>query len=206
MPNYAEAAQQPWFDYEDMILHVRVLDGVTTVGDYAFNGFNRLQTMELAASVTFIGYRSFGSCSRIESLELPANLVTIGLSAFEGCSGFLGQAVVLPETVKNIGDKAFMGCGFDSVTLPASLELLGIGVFQSCPNLRFADFSDGCSLTAIPEDSFRDCPNLMLADDGSSVMISDFGISTRLRGGATVTSTSRGLEPSDGPTMPRVSR
>ncbi len=35
--------------------------------------------------------------------------------------------------------------------------------------------------------------NLMLADDGSSVMISDFGISTRLRGGATVTSTSRGF-------------
>ena len=164
MPNYAEPTQQPWFDYEDMILHVRVLDGVTTAGDYAFFGFNRLQTMELADSVTFIGYRSFAFCPQIESLELPANLVTIGLSAFEGCSGFPGQNVVLPETVKNISDKAFMGCGFDSVTLPASLELLGNGVFQSCPNLLFADFAEGCSLTAIPEDSFRDCPNFMLAD------------------------------------------
>ena len=160
MPNYAEPTQQPWFEYQTLISCVRILDGVTNAGDYAFFGFDHLKTMELAGSVTRIGYRSFAFCPRIESLDLPEGLVSIGLSAFEGCSGFAGRDEVLPSTVTNIGNKAFAGCGFDSIQLPSSLQLLGNAVFEGCPHLMGLTFPAGIS--TVPQDLCRDCPEFSM--------------------------------------------
>lgn len=47
-------------------------------------------------------------------------VTTIPQSAFENCTGFTGN-LVLPETIKSIGNKAFRGCsGFTSMTILSS--------------------------------------------------------------------------------------
>ena len=64
---------------------VDIPDGITRIGDYAFDCCRELTHITIPYGVTSIGGMAFWQC---ESLE----------------------RIVIPETVKNIGNKAFAGC------------------------------------------------------------------------------------------------
>lgn len=62
-----------------------------------------------------------------------APITTIGSEAFKDCSKM--TSVTIPYGVTSIEDYAFAGTGLTKVAIPASVELIGCGVFAYCDNL-----------------------------------------------------------------------
>ncbi len=75
----------PWREWSDTVRRVEIDEGVTTVSDFAFEGFTQLV-----------------------SVVLPEGLEQIGSMAFNGCTAL--QSVVLPESLKRIDSFAFFDC------------------------------------------------------------------------------------------------
>ncbi len=119
----------PWWDYRRQITSVVVKDGVTSVGDHAFEGnyiwedaYYSLDGVTLADSVESIGLRAFCNCE-IQSLRLGAGLKSIGDMAF--FYSYTLRTVVLPEGLESVGESAFVWTGMTGITIPRSVTSIG---------------------------------------------------------------------------------
>lgn len=64
--------------------------------------------------------------------------------------------VVIPEGVREIGERWFWNTGIESVTIPASVAEIGRTAFCSCKSLRCVTFVKGSQLGRIGEWCFCD--------------------------------------------------
>ena len=142
-------------------------EGVTTIGDYAFDKCTGLTTVNIPASVTSIGLYAFGNCQHLTAITFPAGLTTIGGAAFSGCKAL--AAINIPASVTSIGTQAFIACsGLQSITVEE-----GNSVYDSRNNCNALINSEenelmfGCvntvipnSVTAIGNDAFYDCSDI----------------------------------------------
>ena len=85
-----------------------VPSGVTTIGDYAFEGRGGLASATIPAGVTTIGVRAFADCASLAGVTIGSGVESIGESAFSGCRSL--ASVVIPAGVAHIGDWAFADC------------------------------------------------------------------------------------------------
>lgn len=96
--------------------------------------------------------------SEIDNLPV----VAIDKKAFGGNKKI--TEVVIPNTVKEIGESAFKGCSsLAVVTLAASIKKIGAGAFHSCTSLSTVTVPDGISeitfeASSSHDDVFQDCP------------------------------------------------
>ena len=105
--------------------------GLTSVGDFAFEGCRSLATIELPDSLTSIGDCAFYCCRSLVAIEFEssAGLTTIGDCAFQGCS-FLAT-IELPDGLTSIGHRAFCGCSsLTTIALPARLSLFAANLMK----------------------------------------------------------------------------
>lgn len=63
MTDYGSADMVPWHGLRQNIRRVVVLDGVTSLGDYAFDSCRAVESIEWADSVARIGKRALASCA-----------------------------------------------------------------------------------------------------------------------------------------------
>ena len=97
----------PWFDNLDLISSVKIENGVTTIGAYAFE-FSDITDVEIPDSVTSIGQGAFGYCIELGNVEIPDSVTIIGGYAFAGSTNL--TSVEIPGNVTTIGESAFRGC------------------------------------------------------------------------------------------------
>ncbi|MDO4628355.1 MAG: leucine-rich repeat domain-containing protein [Planctomycetia bacterium] len=125
----------------------RVPDGVTEIGEYAFYG-----------------------CKRLVSVTVPASVKKIGECAFSECDQL--TEIVFFEGVEEIGDYAFSASDQLSVTIPASVTIIGDGAFTGYerqmkiqvstenPNYKYVDgvlfTKDGKTLLKFMRDDLTD--------------------------------------------------
>ena len=86
MKDYGVPDDLPWKDYRSSITSVVIEDGVTSIGNMAFEGCNNanLTSVTIPASVTSIGDFAFGYCTYLASVTIPvASLTYYGVSAFD---------------------------------------------------------------------------------------------------------------------------
>lgn len=76
----------PWYDNKDNIKSVEIANGITSIGNFAFNNCSALTTVTIPKSITKIGEGAFSYCSALESVTIPANVTAIGNHAFTGCT------------------------------------------------------------------------------------------------------------------------
>jgi len=97
----------PWYKYNKYVTKVIVDEGVTTIGDNAFKGFEELKKVVLPHSIETIGRESFYWCVKLDTIIAPnANLISIG--AFSGCYGL--RSVTLGRNLTTIEKSAFYQC------------------------------------------------------------------------------------------------
>ena len=149
-------------------------DGVTSIGDWAFNGCSGLADIVIPDSVTSIGDYAFGDCSSLSSVVIPDSVTSIGAWAFFCCSDLAD--IVIPNSVTRIGDSAFCDCSsLSSVVIPDSVTSIGAWAFSSCESLTSIIIPD--SVTSIGKCAFYDCSsltNIVIPDGVTSIGYSAF--------------------------------
>ena len=96
----------PWYSYRKDIKAVVIEDGVTKIGNRAFNECSSLTSVSIPNSVTSIGKFAFLSCSSLKSFSIPNSVTNIGLYSFYSCTS-LKYVDVNAETPPTLGSAAF---------------------------------------------------------------------------------------------------
>ncbi len=158
-----------------------------------------------ANSLTAINNQAAMGCSLTGVLDLSnTKIKTLGKSAFSGCTGLTG--VILPQTLKNMGDKSggsvFNGCtGLQFVRtvggnpnaifeLPKNLEAIGKHSFKGCTGFPVnTTVSIPASVTFVGSEAFYNSPNITTifvqtdnanTYDGGAFKGNDYGLGKRL--------------------------
>ena len=84
---------------------VVIPDGVTSIGDFAFQNCESLTAVKIADSVTSIGNFAFWGCGALASVYIPDGVTSIGDGAFQACDAL--TTIDLPESVMHLGRCAF---------------------------------------------------------------------------------------------------
>ena len=128
---YASASPYPHNSYQigRNIRSVDIPQGVTSIGNHAFEECFALEEVTIPQSVTSIGLIAFGGCCKLTTLSLGENVETIGGGAFFRCSSL--SNITIPKKVKVIESgysgtpsfyRTFAYCsGLKYIILPAEL-------------------------------------------------------------------------------------
>ena len=170
MPNYYSYSSVPWDSYRDSITSVKIENGVTSIGNYAFYGCSSLTgSLIIPNSVTSIGGSAFRFCSGLTSVTIPNSVTSIGGCAFDWCSKL--TSVTIPSSVTSIGIYAFRSCDkLTSINVDgnnSNYKSIG-GILYSkygtkliqCPGGKTGAVSIPSSVTSIESDAFSSCSGL----------------------------------------------
>lgn len=147
----------PWNAQKSKITSVVIENGVTSIGNNAFEDCSALKNLDIPQSVTEIGSKAFLGCSALTSLVLPQTVNRIGNTAFQGCSNL--ETINIPSGVKLIENDTFHGCEkLNDVTIPANVTLIGNSAFKACKTFRNIEIPKG--VTKIGTNAFEDCTQL----------------------------------------------
>jgi hypothetical protein len=108
MSNWNYQNYAPWYSHRDKIVSVKVNEGVTSVGKYAFISCSVLESAELPNSVTTIGESGFGSCSKLKNINLGNGLISTGEWVFSHNPTL--ETITLPKSFTSLGNSSFNHC------------------------------------------------------------------------------------------------
>ena len=131
---------------------------VTSIGDKAFFGNQKITNVEIAAGVKGIGTSAFEECVNLKKLGLPEGLETIGDKAFFYCTRLVD--VKLPATLTTLSKGAFFGCSsMTGIDIPAGIKTIEKYTFSKCRRLEKVTGMEG--VTKIAPRAFKQCDNLL---------------------------------------------
>ena len=104
--------------------------------------------------VTEIGNFAFQYCEKLISVSIPNGTWRIGRNAFNDCKNM--KTVMIPDSIIDIGPFAFMGCTeLNRIQLPSGLESIGEFAFSSCDQLT--EIQIPASVTQLTGNSLNGC-------------------------------------------------
>ena len=139
------------------LTEITLPEGVTSIGEYAFSGCSSLSEIILLKGVTSIGEYAFSSCISLSEIILPEGVTSIGEYAFYNCSSL--TKITLPESVTSIDSCAFYGCiSLSEITIPEGVTSIGSSAFSYCSSLSEITILKG--VTSIGNSAFEGCSSL----------------------------------------------
>ena len=150
------------------------LADLTATAPDAFLGCSYLTRIEVAQSeqatyrtvdgVLFMGNTLlyFPSYKSVSGYAIPETTSAIAAGAFFGVVGFSGDDIVIPASVQTVGDFAFAGCSFSTLTFAGEEGSLGgtaIGnyAFYECAYLEEVTFAQHSAVTEVGDYAFYGC-------------------------------------------------
>ena len=164
---YASASPYPHNSYQigRNIRSVDIPQGVTSIGNHAFEECFALEEVTIPQSVTSIGLIAFGGCCKLTTLSLgenvETNIETIGDDAFYYCIEL--ESVTIPQSVTSIGNDAFGQChDLQSLTIKDAATSIGHRAFLGCTSLE--TISLGENIKTIGYHAFNSCTSINLTN------------------------------------------
>ena len=131
----------PWQRISSEIQTIVIDDGITYIGENAFEFCRNVESISLPDGLESIGGFAFTHCSGIESITIPESVQSVGDGAFQGCTSL--KSFVFPDSVTYIGNSSFYGCdGLESITLPKSDATIGEAAFNYCTSLKTVEIPE----------------------------------------------------------------
>lgn len=132
-------------------------DGVTSIGNSAFDDCYYLESVTLPSAISRIESHTFSSCRSLKSIDLPQQITSIGDYAFEGCSSL--TSITLPPELTEIISYTFASCSaLTAIEIPSKVTTIHSHAFQHCSNLE--NVSIGGFVKNVRENAFYDCNKL----------------------------------------------
>lgn len=138
----------PWHAYIDSIRSVRIGDGITSIGHYAFYGCKNLQgTFYIPQNVSSIGAMAFEECTAINCISVDegnqyfivANDILMNQEKTRvlWCPKTKTGQLILPKETRTIDSTAFSGCKqlTGPLVLPKGVNVIGDEAFRFCEGL-----------------------------------------------------------------------
>lgn len=147
--------------YASDIKSVVMEEGVTSIGNFAFQRASLTGELDLPDSLITIGSYAFnGDTGLTGDLVIPSHVTTIGAQAFYGCTGFNGD-LVLSDSITEIGGSVFYGCSnlTGGLHLPEQITSIGKFAFSGCTGLT-GDLVIPGSIKTIGTYAFNGCTGL----------------------------------------------
>ncbi len=157
-------------------------DGVTSIGQFAFEGCGSLTSITIPDGVTSIGEFAFSGCSNLTSIIIPNGVTSIEWRTFEGCDKL---KIILHDNISKIRTEAFSKkalnkfdnglyvgtkdnpyyalCAVAKKTITECIihentKIIANCVFENCKNILGLTIPQG--LAYIGESVFSACKNL----------------------------------------------
>ena len=140
--------------YCNFLQAVQIGNGVTSIGNYAFNSCYSLASITIPDGVTSIGQYAFQKCYSLDSITISDGVTSIGYYAFHLCYSL--DSITISDGVTSIGHYAFKNClSLASITIPDGVTIIGDFMFQYCYSLASITIPDG--VTIIDRNAFDSC-------------------------------------------------
>lgn len=156
---------------------------ITHVGANAFKGCVELKYISLPSTVSTVGRNAFTNCLSIESIVIPETVTQFGFEAFSAGTNADTQlssviinskatelsfgmfrnlknlkTLVIPDTVKIIGDYCFENSGLEEIVIPETVTKVGAYAFSGCTSLKKVTIL--AKIDVLPRNFFLDCTAL----------------------------------------------
>ena len=157
MTDFSSSKYAPWKgSYEGLATSIEIADGITYIGDYAFNGFSKVTSITIPTSLDSIGEYAFNGCSNMANIYYkgtPAQWVSIGLYHnyshpfrasgsdsrnlyFYGITTSAPSTVFIEPTITKIKKQVFNKVtSISCICIPGTVESIGNYAFYNCSGL-----------------------------------------------------------------------
>lgn len=148
----------PWYNDAENITSIILPDGLTRIGERAFNSVDNMQTASIPANVISIGDYAFYACISLESITIPASVEEIGSGAFGGCYSLpaINVAAANPNYCAIDGvlfskDETELlqypaGKAGNSYAIPEGTNYISNSAFGDCYNLQTITIPEGVTV------------------------------------------------------------
>ncbi len=145
------------------LTEIKLEDGVTGLGAYAFSYCTSLTQMELPDTITELGRNAFSNCSSLTSVVFSDNLQEASRDVFTGCSS---MEYAVYDTAKYLGSTenpymilvAATSTSITSCTIHPDTKIILANAFYNCKSLKSVTMPDG--VTSIGYAAFYGCKAL----------------------------------------------
>ncbi|MCM1349491.1 MAG: leucine-rich repeat protein [Firmicutes bacterium] len=163
-----------FYDYN--VIKNAVLSNDGHIGDYAFEGLNKMSSLTIGEAITEVGKGAFKGCSSLAEIVIPAGVASIGNDAFNGCTSVANLSIEDGDTPltlgSNVSSPLFKSCPLEKVYIGRKLSYSsgsseGYSPFYRSTSLSSVEISD--AETNIYDNEFYGCTNLQSVKIGDGV-------------------------------------
>ncbi|ELP93643.1 hypothetical protein EIN_239930, partial [Entamoeba invadens IP1] len=117
---------------------IELSDNVTSIGDEAFSGLDKLVHIKLSSKLTELPDAAFANNYSLKSVVIPMSVTKIGYKCFTGCPLDGEKVFKIPKNVEVIEIGAFGNCkALKEIILPPKLMYVDEKLaFEGCDNLK----------------------------------------------------------------------
>ena len=152
IPSYYYLNDKSWYKYRESIKQVKIGDGITGIGYFAFKECRNLTSVTISENVKSIENAAFSNCTSLTNITIPSSVTTIGSLAFDYCTSLI--SIAISNGVTSIEGQAFAHCtSLTSIRIPSSVASISVAPFLGCDSLIQIDVDSEnpnfCSLDGI---------------------------------------------------------